>query len=508
MRVLEIASAAGLLLCALLMQFSDAAILVGLVTLIVGCHAVFEGSRWQMAPAYFLIVALILYECAHWLFGYRAPSIAIVTVILGTLTAIAGCIAMPVFKLPIPTGPYAIGTQVRHIVDEGRRELFSDDPSARRELVIQIWYPAAPAKGRTSPYRDRRIATLKSAHLRLVETHSMPGAQPYPSAERFPVLLYTPSWSGIRTECTIQIEEMASHGYVVVAIDHPHCSRVVAFPDGRIARRKFEGDEDYSSDAAVVRFVRTADEQVRLRAADARFVLDTLERLNQSDPDGLLTGRLTLDRVGIFGFSLGGGTAAQACVTDHRFKAGIDLGGMIAGDVPTRGIPVPFLFMFEGMYEAFPFAPTSDVSSVAIEKRLEIKFVRRQFSQMKNSLASFGGYWVVIDGIRHRDFCDAPFFSPLRRGGVDPHRVCQTISRYMLAYFNRHVRSFDETLLDGQSRVNPLVCFDYLGGTTQTDEARTLSKWQDGLWCPPGGADRYSARSVRVQCESIRPKAS
>jgi dienelactone hydrolase len=484
MRRFEIVAIAGLLLCGLLLHFSDAdgalAIPVAIVTLIIGCHAVREGCRWQMAPAYLLILALILNEVAHWLWGARAPSFAASAVVLFALAAIVACIVMPIFQLPAPTGPYSIGTQTRQIVDVRRRELFSNDPNAKRELVIQIWYPATPVNGRKSPYRDRRITTLKAAHLRLVETNSMPGARPYPSTERFPVLLYTPSWSGIRTECTIQIEEMASHGYVVVAIDHPYCSRIVAFPDGRMVRRKFEGDEDYSSDVAVARFVRTADEQVMLRAEDARFVLDTLERLDQSDPGGLLSGRLALDRVGIFGFSLGGGTAAQACLIDHRFKAGVDMGGMIAGDVPAKGIPVPFFFMFEGMYETFPFAPKSDVSNMAIEKRLEIEFVWKQFAQMKGSLSRFGGYWMTIDGIGHRDFCDAPFFSPLRRGRVDPRQVCRAISSYMLAYFNRHVRGLDEALLDGQPHAHPLGRVESVTGMNQREKARTFSELQDG----------------------------
>ncbi|WP_426424823.1 alpha/beta hydrolase family protein [Bradyrhizobium genosp. A] len=468
MRVVEIASVAGLLLCLLPILLSDtaagAASFVGLTTLIVGCHAAFEGWRWQMVPTYVLILVLIAYECAHSLLGYQAPSIAVVVaVVLGTLAAIVCCVAMPVFRLPMPAGSHAIGTETRQIIDERRRELFSNDPRALRELVIQIWYPAVPVKGRTSPYRDRRIATLKASHLRLVDTHSIPGAQPHPSPDRFPVLLYTPSWSGIRTECTIQIEEMASHGYVVVAIDHPYCSSVVAFPDGRIVRRNFEGDEDYSSDAAVARFIGAADEQVRLRAEDARFVLDTLERLNLCDPEGLLTGRLALDRVGIFGFSLGGGTAAQACLIDNRFKAGADMGGMIAGDVTAKEIPVPFLFMFESLYETAPFGPQSDTLGLRPEKRREIAFVRRQFAQMKHALAKSGGYWMIIEGIRHRDFCDAPFFSPLRRVHVDSHVVSRAISKYLLAYFDRHVRGADEPLLDSCFE-DALVRFERLRG--------------------------------------------
>lgn len=399
MRVLEGLGISGLLLCGvcLLWQFTGYenafALVVFVVASIFACHGWLEGWRWQMVPAYLLMLLLIAYQNAHVHWGNQAITGGVIVAF--ALAALVACVLMPVFTLPFPTGPYEIGTQTRRIVDESRPEPFTGDPSARRELVIQIWYPATPALGKRkkSPYRDKRITTVKSAHFALVETHATIGAQFCPSAGGHPLLLYTPSWSGIRTECTIQIEEMASHGYVVVAIDHPYCSNIVAFPDGRIVRRKFSGEENYTSDEAVEAFVGVADEQVRLRADDARFVLDVLEDLNQNDPENLLTGALSLDRVGIFGFSLGGATAAQACATDRRFKAGLSMGGMIAGVVPSRGTIVPFFFMFEGMYAMVPYVGDINLAGFTREEQREIKFARRQFEQIKASLARSGGYW-------------------------------------------------------------------------------------------------------------------
>lgn len=464
MRPLEIAGTVGLLLYTPYLFFpsvgQDAifAFLLCAAVLLIACHAWFEGCRWQMAPAYFLALGLVLYECLHRLLGFHAPGMAGVAALLFDLAAIVLSILLPVFRLPAPTGPYPVGTQTRHLVDESRGDRFSDRPGRRRELMIQIWYPAdVSSSGQVAPYRERTITTLKNAHFALVKSHSMLQARLSPSQERYPVLLYTPSWSGIRTECTVQVEELASHGYVVVGIDHPYSSSVVALPDGRIARRKFVGDEDYSSSAAVDAFVRTADQQVKLRAQDATFVLDTLEHLHGSDPEELLTGRLDLARVGIFGFSLGGGTAAQACWLDRRFKAGLDMGGMIAGESGKLGTFAPFFFMFEGLYEHPPYAPGADLSRVGADKRRDIEFTRKQFEMMKNSLSRFGGFWMVIDGIRHMDFCDSPFFSPLRRGSADPASTARIIRRYALAFFDRILRTTKQTLLVGPSLDVPEV---------------------------------------------------
>jgi dienelactone hydrolase len=468
MRRLEIAGTVGLLLYTPHLFFPSVgreamfAVLLCIAALVIACHVWFEGYRWQMAPAYFLACGLVLYECMYWLWDFHGAYLVGVAAFLLDTAAIGFCILLPVFRLPAPTGLYKVGTQTRHIVDESRQDPFSDEPDRARELMIQIWYPLDTSVRNLAmaPYRDRRITTLKSAHLALVESHSMLGGQLLPSESRYPVLLYTPSWSGIRTECTVQVEELASHGYVVVGIDHPYCSGVVAFPDGRIVRRKFVGDEDYSSEASVETFARTARQQVEIRAQDASFVLDTLEQLNADDPDGLLTGSLDLAHVGIFGFSLGGGTSAQACWLDRRFRAGLDMGGMIAGESAKHGTFAPFFFMFEGMYESFPYTPRADISGVSPRKRRDIEFTQKQFELIKSSLSKFGGYWMTIQGIRHLEFSDVPFFSVLRRGSADPARIARIISKYALAFFNRHLRDKEQPLLDGPTSDMPEVRFE------------------------------------------------
>ncbi|WP_426609739.1 alpha/beta hydrolase family protein [Bradyrhizobium sp. McL0616] len=459
MRLLEAIGTAGFVLYAghLLYWSSDwegyFALLLYVSTLIIVCHAWLEGCRWQMTPTYFLAIGFALHECAHLLWGSNISAPVGLIALALALASIFLCTVMPVFKLPAPTGPYKLGTQTRHIIDHSRHDPLLGGSDVGRELVIQIWYPADPLllSQKSAPYRDRGITSVKDAHLALVKTHSMLGARLLPSKAQFPVLLYTPSWSGIRTECTTMAEELASHGYVVVGIDHPYSSRIMIFPDGRIARRKFLGDEDYSSEAAVDAFVKTADQQVEIRAQDVSFVLDTLEYLNGNDPNGLLTGSLDIARVGIFGFSLGGGTAAQACWLDRRFRAGLDMGGMIAGESAKQGTFVPFFFMFEGMYESFPYALGSDISNVTLRKRRDIEFTRKQFEQMKRLLSEHGGYWLTINGIRHMDFSDSPFFSPLRRGPVKPERIARIISRYSLAFFDKHLRETEQPLLDGPS---------------------------------------------------------
>lgn len=400
------------------------------------CHLIFEGYRWQMWPVYFLTFAL----AGHQLLGRPWIGTASHYAGLGALfldfLAIFLSVSLPIFEIPAPTGPYKVGTVTRYFSDAERHDRFADKPNAPRELMVQIWYPVdKSAQGSYAAYRDRRITSAWDARFALVKSHSLIGVTPSKSMLKYPVLLYMPSWDGIRTESTFLVEDLASHGYVVVGIDHPYSSAITVFPDGRIARRKFSGGEDYSSDSAFAAFVKVADEQVEIRTQDAIFVLDELEKLNGPGSPDVLSGRLDLTRIGVLGASFGGTAAAETCRRDRRCKAGVDLGGMVAGQSATGGTIVPFMFVFETptiLSQASPAAGSS--------RKREFDFAIQQFAEMRSSLSKSGGYMVVVDGMSHSNFFDLPFYSPMRAGPGDPLFFVRILRSYTLAFFDRRLR--------------------------------------------------------------------
>ena len=150
------------------------AFLLALPALFAALHLILEGPRWQMVPAYALIGLLLLLAVLRLLrpSGERTgPKLwAIVLSGFGFLALAAAFtppLLFPVFRLPRPSGPYQVGTVTYHWLDAERDETFTDDPADRRELMVQLWYPAerdrsapldAADRGPRADRPDRRLS--------------------------------------------------------------------------------------------------------------------------------------------------------------------------------------------------------------------------------------------------------------------------------------------------------------------------------------------------------------
>jgi len=466
MRPLEIAVVLGLtlslvqLLSPLRYQWNWIWLVVFATLLVTVAHFAFEVYSWQMFPAYGFAIILITHAC----FG-RYPSysnsymVGIVGLVLISVATLFST-ALPVFVLPAPTGPYAVGTQLLHIIDAKRIDPFAKN-GGPRELMIQIWYPAEISNGaKMAPYREAETTSLWNARYSLARSRSYSNAPLSRSQERYPVLVFVPSWLGQRTEETFLSEDLASHGYIVVGIDHTYSSTITAFPDGRIVRSRLVAREDYSSESAFQTFVAAAEEEVRIRTEDARFVLDSLEERNVQDSRHFLSGRIDLNRVGIFGFSIGLGVAAEACWLDRRFKAGLGMDGMITDEAAKHGTFTPFFFMF-GNDVPLPQISNTDFNS---PEGRQSAFDSNQHMVMRRSLQRYGGYWMVVPHTEHMSFSDGPFYSPPRNlipwGNLDAERRALIIRRYTRAFFDRHLDRRDQSLLGGPSKDFPEVAFE------------------------------------------------
>ncbi len=424
-------------------------------------HLVAEGYRWQMIPAYALVV--LLFGMALWRrFRPGNPRRRIASIAFGLLGLLALLVAaalpalLPIPRVPQPTGPYPVGTVSMHLVDRSRAELYSGNSNDPREIMLQMWYPADPLPGtQPGPWMDHldivgpaistwiRMPPFFIDHVKYSRTHSYPDAPLATGPSRYPVLLFSHGWGGFRQQNTYQMEELASHGCVVAAVEHTYGAVTTVFPDGRVARNNPDAlPRDLSEEA----FAEAANRLLRQWAGDLSFALDYLTGLNEFDPDGRFTDQLDLDRVGALGHSTGGGATVEFCGRDARCKAGLAMDAFllpVSESIIEDGVAQPFLFMF---------SETWTVGDNA--QRFE-----RLFQGLPNT-----AYRMTIAGTAHYDFTDLPMFSPLAsaiglKGPLEGSRVLRIINDYTRSFFDAQFAGRSGALLQGPSPDYPEVTF-------------------------------------------------
>jgi len=305
--------------------------------------------------------------------------------------------------LPEPTGPFAVGRALYDWVDDKTLDALAPVPGTKRELLVWIWYPSAagqsgavvddyvPASVRAPAGRvgGPLVFRLLTRDLSKVHGHSLRNADVSPQERSYPVVILRAGASvGVANYSTLA-EDLASHGYVVVGFDAPYRTIEVVFPDGRVIARRPEYNPELFSGEELTRL---AKKLLAAWTADIAFVLDQLERLNASDASGKFTGRLDMTRVGVFGHSFGGATAAQFCSQDSRCKAGIDVDGSLHGSVVQTGIHKPFMFLL---------SDHGDFSSGA-----EVRQIQADIQSVYNRLPADGRLRIAIRGANHFTFSD------------------------------------------------------------------------------------------------------
>jgi dienelactone hydrolase len=356
--------------------------------------------------------------------------------------------------LPAPTGPDPIGTVSLHLVDHSRQDPWV--PGHARELMISLWYPARDAGHYpTVPWMTPGAAAafeqangIPAGSVIMPETAGHDGAPVERDRGRLPVLLYSPGSGGDREVNTALVEQLASRGYLVVTIDHTYDADEVEFPGGRVEVRTMPpGSEEVNTQAVAV------------READTRFVLDELTAIDHgADPDAEhhrlpngLRGAMDLSRIGMFGHSMGGATAAATMHDDSRIAAGINMDGTFYGPVITDGLNRPFLLMSSQDHGRDNDQTWAGVWSHLTGWKLDLR----------------------LTGSQHLSFTDAevlyPQVAPLIGippagltqliGTIDQQRAMTIVAAYVDSYFDLQLRHHDDHLMDGPSAGYPEMQF-------------------------------------------------
>ncbi len=338
---------------------------------------------------------------------------------------ISGCVLMtfcimpgilfPQFREVAPTGTYAVASQSVTFVDASRVDPYSQE-GENRKLTVQFFYPS--------------------------------DAQ---STDIFPLVVFSHGAFGYRGSNLSTYKDLASNGYVVCSIDHSFHSFFAQHTDGSRTLVNMDFLNDAVNITNGVYDDKTAYEKTHewlaLRAADMNFILDVMLHDESGKLPMGISSRIDSDKIGLFGHSLGGATAAQLA----RMRMDVDAVAVIDGTMFSEETafengrvklteipyPVPLLNLYN-----------EDHYNDAQQQGLA-------YSNLSASAHAAQAYDVVIRGSGHLNFTDLPLFSPalasmLGIGSVDSRYCIDTMNNIVLAFFNHTLKGAAELSLQSE----------------------------------------------------------
>jgi dienelactone hydrolase len=266
--------------------------------------------------------------------------------------------------IPKPTGPHAVGSITHELVDPSRPAHLATEALGRR-LRVKAWYPAVRTAQRPELiWAEARRDPSAPLPMRLVlaciraRSATVPSAAMSPTIESAPLVIYNHGLISFAEENTSLMEELASHGFAVVAIQHAdQLAELRALQSGRPA-------QDRRARSDLERRLRTASPRERAelgpksyaeavgtgrivggRSADTSFVLTHASEVLGAIP-GCNERSVDASKAHLVGFSIGGAVATVTAETDPRARSVVNLDGGLYGSSNACGLSVPYLMLY------------------------------------------------------------------------------------------------------------------------------------------------------------------
>ena len=331
--------------------------------------------------------------------------------------------------LPDRTGPHAVGTAKLKVHANGR---------GGRAIVVQLWYPVEEAQAslhaRGLNWLTRLLhPTWAPAH------HRAPLAN---SETAFPFIAYVPDAHGHHDDNTFTLANLASHGFILAAIDDPYRQGRIDFTAHAPRASNGVASAVAAHDASLVaRGIKTVS-----------ALLDGLQMLEPDGPGGLWAGRINLKQVGILGYAMGGTVAADTALADPRFNAAANLAGGLGGKARLN---VPYLLMLSDSSRAAPQA-TSLPAGNAPTRPGEYRYAQDQAALPESHV-------IEVAGTKSEHFSDKLIFPSWisRRHDHLPgcKRIRAIIDSYTVAFFTTYLRADPHPLMCVRHSPYPEVHF-------------------------------------------------
>jgi predicted dienelactone hydrolase len=249
---------------------------------------------------------------------------------------------------PFQRGPAPVGTRGYSWIDNSRQHT----------MPVDVWYPA------TDAYQGQDLDPETMDKYEMVpgmgESTQMAVKDAEAASGEYPLIVFSHGFGGERRQSTFFYSHLASHGYVVAAMDHV----------GNTTVDMISGEATGGDPAVIDRFIQS-------RPLDASFVIDQM-----------LAGEAGLavlpDQVGMSGHSFGGWTTLKSLESDDRIKAALPLapaGGYSSSDPESAmakalnfagGRAVPTLYLVGELDSVLPLDGMQDLYNRNPEPRTTV----------------------------------------------------------------------------------------------------------------------------------------
>ena len=387
-------------------------------------------QKWRFVPVLvFLAILLVIAALAmpakrNQESRPKKPGAAVASCVLCIL--FFGLLLVPAFLftdyngLPV-SGQYQVGESSAILIDSSRTDPFEQDGSFR-EVPVHFYYPADAAGG-----------------------------------ERFPLVVFSHGAFGYYQSNTSTYMELASNGYVVAALDHPHHAFFTRDTEGKTVL----ADMDFISTAMNLNSMDDREVQyalyrdwMALRTADMNFAVDEIKTAAQtgaadeswyiSEKDGgaiqTVLGMTDVSRIGLMGHSMGGATAVQLGRERSDINAVIDLDGTMLGEY--IGVENGEMLVRDDPYTV----PVLDLNNWESYNNNE-EYIARGFPYPNVEVVGHAaeGFSVGIRDSRHMDFTDLPLLSPflgkmLGSGERSTEETMTIVNSLVLSFFNCYLK--------------------------------------------------------------------
>lgn len=278
---------------------------------------------------------------------------------------------MQKIRLPKPTGEYAVGT-FTYTVRNDRKEIMHQ--GGMRSVAARVYYPVLKESVNGLPkvvaLSDNMLKGFKDAFKvapNFKKNPEMNQSECYANAKRisgmrFPLIMFNHGYNSYREGNSFLCIDLASHGYVVISVDHSYealCNEfddgTVLFFDKTISKRMYE--PMLGGIIAMLKLTKAkgSDEELAQKFDETqrkycRFLMERLPEWVKDNEAALEYAKINLSDmidfekgVGVSGHSMGGDAAYALCARNEDFVCGINIDGGLFGDYTNDVLKKPFM---------------------------------------------------------------------------------------------------------------------------------------------------------------------